>query len=85
MLILHIESILHEEALIAVTYLEVALSSRKILAYFSLVTKILLSDFESKTEFSRFRKQKFVNEKRRRSYPAINIGGLEIDQRETSR
>lgn len=40
--------------------------------------KVSISDFESKTEFNRFRKHKFVNEKRLRSYPAIKIGRLAI-------
>ena len=78
---LHNEAHLYEEALMAATYLVVALSSRKVLAYFSLANdKISLTDFESKTEFNRFRKQRFVNEKRLRSYPAIKIGRLAIDR-----
>lgn len=78
---LHNESRLYEDALIAATYLVVSLSTRKVLAYFSLANdKISLSDFESKTEFNRFRKQKFVNEKRLRSYPALKIGRLAIDK-----
>ncbi len=77
---LHNEAILYEEALIAATYLVVAISSRKVIAYFSLANdKISLSDFESKTEFNRFRKHRFVNEKRLRSYPAMKIGRLAID------
>lgn len=43
--------------------------------------KISITDFESKTEFNRFRKQKFVNEKRLRSYPALKIGRLAISHK----
>ena len=43
-------------------------------AYFSLANdRISLSDFENKTEFNRFRKHRFVNEKRLKSYPAAKI------------
>ncbi|MDE5749141.1 MAG: GNAT family N-acetyltransferase, partial [Duncaniella sp.] len=52
-----------------------------VFAYFSLSNdKISISDFENKTEFNRFRKHKFVNEKRLRSYPAIKIGRLGVSK-----
>lgn len=57
-------------------------TTKEILAYFSLSNdKVSISDFESKTEFNRFRKHKFVNEKRLRSYPAIKIGRLAISSK----
>jgi GNAT superfamily N-acetyltransferase len=37
-----------------------------------------LTDFESKTEFNRFRKSRFVNEKRIKSYPSVKICRLGI-------
>ncbi|SHJ51018.1 hypothetical protein SAMN05444350_13252 [Bacteroides stercorirosoris] len=49
-------------------------------AYFSLANdKVALNDFESKTEFNRFRKHRFVNEKRLKSYPAVKICRLGVD------
>ncbi|MBD5198102.1 MAG: GNAT family N-acetyltransferase [Bacteroidales bacterium] len=73
------ESSLYRDALLAVTYIVEDKITSEVLAYFSLSNdKISLSDFESKTEFNRFRKNKFVNEKRLRSYPAIKIGRLAI-------
>lgn len=65
--------------MLSVTYVVEEKESGNILAYFSLSNdKISLSDFESRAEFNRFRKSKFVNEKRLRSYPAIKIGRLAI-------
>lgn len=73
------EASLYRNALLSVTYVVEDKNTDEILAYFSLSNdKISLSDFESKTEFNRFRKHKFVNEKRLRSYPAIKIGRLAI-------
>lgn len=73
------ESNLYRDALLSVTYVVESKSNGEVVAYFSLANdKISISDFESKTEFNRFRKHKFVNEKRLRSYPAIKIGRLAI-------
>lgn len=73
------EASLYRNALLSVTYVVEDKTTEEILAYFSLSNdKISISDFESKTEFNRFRKHKFVNEKRLRSYPAIKIGRLAI-------
>lgn len=67
------------DALLSVTYVVEDKQTYDILAYFSFSNdKISISDFENKTEFNRFRKHKFVNEKRLRSYPAIKIGRLAI-------
>lgn len=72
---------LYRNALLSVTYVVEDKTSNDVLAYFSLSNdKISISDFESKTEFNRFRKHKFVNEKRLRSYPAIKIGRLAISK-----
>lgn len=75
------EANLYRNALLAVTYIVELKATGKLMAYFSLSNdKISISDFESKTEFNRFRKHKFVNEKRLRSYPAIKIGRLAISK-----
>ena len=73
------EANLYRNALLSVTYVVEDMQTDEVLAYFSLSNdKVSISDFESKTEFNRFRKHKFVNEKRLRSYPAIKIGRLAI-------
>lgn len=75
------EAIYYRRALLAITYIVEEKFSKKILAYFSLSNdKISLSDFANSTEYNRFRKHKFVNKKRLRSYPAIKIGRLAIDK-----
>ena len=74
------EAPLYRKALLAVTYVVEDSESGKVLAYFSLANdKVSLSDFESKTEFNRFRKHRFVNEKRLRSYPAGKLCRLAVD------
>lgn len=73
------ESSLYRNALLSVTYVVEDKKTEEVIAYFSLSNdKISISDFENKTDFNRFRKHKFVNEKRLRSYPAIKIGRLGI-------
>ncbi|MCH5217882.1 MAG: GNAT family N-acetyltransferase [Muribaculaceae bacterium] len=73
------EAIAYEKSLLSMTYLINDKETGELAAYFSLANdKISITDFESKTEFNRFRKQKFVNEKRLRSYPALKIGRLAI-------
>lgn len=75
------EANLYQNALLAVTYVVESKDTREVMAYFSLSNdKVSISDFESKTEYNRFRKHKFVNEKRLRSYPAIKIGRLAISK-----
>ena len=73
------ESGFYRNALLSVTYVVEHKQTNEVMAYFSLSNdKVSISDFESKTEFNRFRKHRFVNEKRLRSYPAIKIGRLGI-------
>lgn len=75
------EAGLYRNALLAVTYVVEDKKTGEVMAYFSLSNdKVSISDFDSKTEFNRFRKHKFVNEKRMRSYPAIKIGRLAISK-----
>lgn len=73
------ESPLYRKELLAVSY--VAENQEKgIIGYFSLANdRVSLSDFENKTAFNRFRRHRFVNEKRLKSYPAVKICRLGID------
>lgn len=77
--ILH-ESPLYRQALLAVSYvLESKQNNNTISAYFSLANdRVSLSDFDNKTGFNRFRKHRFVNEKRLKSYPAVKICRLGV-------
>ena len=77
-------STLYREALLAVTYVFEAEDDENhehIAAYFSLANdRVSMSDFPDKTAFNRFRKHRFVNEKRLKSYPAAKICRLAINQ-----
>lgn len=75
------ESHHYRKALLAVSYaVENKQDNFKATAYFSLANdKVSLNDFESKTAFNRFRKHRFVNEKRLKSYPAAKICRLGVD------
>lgn len=69
----------YRTALLAVTYVLESAETGEMLAYFSLANdRVSLSDFESKTEFNKFRKKRFVNEKRIRSYPAAKLCRLAV-------
>lgn len=69
----------YRNALLAVTYVLESPNEVMPLAYFSLANdRISLSDFANKTEFNRFRKHKFVNEKRLKSYPAAKLCRLAV-------
>ena len=66
------EAPLYYNTLLAVSY--IAKISDKVVAYFSLANdRVSLGDFESKTDFNKFRKHRFVNEKRLKSYPAVKV------------
>lgn len=68
----------YREALLAVSY--IAKVDDKVIAYFSLANdRVSLGDFENKTEFNRFRKHRFVNDKRLKSYPAVKICRFAVD------
>ncbi|MBR0323500.1 MAG: GNAT family N-acetyltransferase, partial [Bacteroidales bacterium] len=63
------ESHHYQKALLSVTYVYEHIDSGEIIGYFTLANdRVSLTDFESKTEFNRFRKSRFVNEKRIKSY-----------------
>ena len=75
------EAVPYRKALLAVTYVLEEKSTKRVAAFFSLANdKVSLSDFENKTEFNRFRKTRFVNEKRLRSYPAAKLCRLGVDE-----
>lgn len=75
------ESYYYRQALLAVSYVIEARENYQVVGFFSLANdRISLSDFENKTEFNRFRKKNFVNEKRIKSYPAVKICRLGIDK-----
>ncbi len=74
------ESPFYRQALLAVSYVVENKYNYATSAYFSLANdKVALNDFESKTEFNRFRKHRFVNEKRLKSYSAVKICRLGVD------
>ena len=59
------EATLYRKALLAVTYVFEEKNTKRVAAFFSLANdRVSLSDFENKTEFNRFRKNRFPNEKR---------------------
>ncbi|MCC8039369.1 MAG: GNAT family N-acetyltransferase [Bacteroidales bacterium] len=69
----------YQHALLAVTYIVKEEDDSRLLGYYSLANdRVSLSDFENKTEFNRFRKHRFVNEKRLKSYPAVKLCRLAI-------
>ncbi len=71
----------YRKALLAVTYIFEEKNTKQVAAFFSLANdRVSLSDFENKTEFNRFRKRRFVNEKRLRSYPAAKLCRLGVDE-----
>ena len=70
----------YHKAMLAVTYVFEHKASGKIIGYFSLANdKVSIDDFVSNTEFNRFRRKRFTNEKRIRSYPSVKICRLGID------
>lgn len=72
---------LYRKTLLAITYVLKNKTTGKIIAYFSVANdRVSIDDFPSNTDFNRFRKHKFVNEKRLRSYPAIKLCRLGIDK-----
>lgn len=74
------ESILYMQARLAVTYVIEIKGTDIAVGFFSLANdRISISDFQNKTEFNRFRKKRFINEKRLKSYPAAKICRLGID------
>ena len=72
---------LYRKALLANTFILENNVTGQTIAYFSVANdRISIQDFPSNTDFNRFRKHKFVNDKRLKSYPAIKICRLGIDK-----
>ena len=72
----------YRKSLLAVTYVFEHNTTGDIIAYFSLANdRVSLSDFKDKTEFNRFRKSRFANEKRIKSYPAVKICRLGVSDK----
>ena len=72
---------LYRKTLLAMTYVLRQKRDEKVVAYFSVANdRISIKDFPTNTDFNRFRKHKFVNEKRLKSYPAIKLCRLGIDK-----
>ena len=75
------KAILYRKSLLAVTYVFENIESKEVIGYFSLANDcVSLTDFENKTEFNRFRRNRFVNEKRMKSYPSVKICRLGINK-----
>ena len=75
------EATLYRKALLAVTYVLEEKTTKRVAAFFSLANdRVSLSDFENKTEFNRFRKNRFPKEKRLKSYPAAKLCRLGVDE-----
>ena len=73
-------SLHYRQARLAVSYVIEKRSTKQVVGFFSLANdKVSVSDFENKTDFNRFRKKRFINEKRLKSYPAAKICRLGID------
>ncbi len=71
----------YRKALLAVSYVLRDKQHNSTVGYFSLANDSLsLTNFTSKAEFNRFRKKRFVNEKRLKTYPAAKICRLGIDE-----
>ena len=72
---------LYRKTLLAMTYVLEHKGTNRIVAYLSVANdRISIKDFPTNTDFNRFRKHKFVNEKRLKSYPAIKLCRLGIDK-----
>lgn len=75
------EALPYRRAMLAVTYIFENKETKQVAAFFSLAhDKVSVSDFDSSAEFNRFRRKRFVNEKRLRSYPAIKLCRLGVDE-----
>jgi len=72
---------LYRTALLAVTYVIERISDKEVVAYFSLANdRIAIKDFPSNNEFNKFRRHRFVNEKRLTNYPAVKLCRFAISE-----
>ena len=74
----------YRKSLLAVTYVFESIDDvhhDRVAAYFCLANdRVSLTDFPNNTEFNRFRRRRFVNEKRLKSYPAAKICRLAVSR-----
>lgn len=74
------ESQHYRQARLAVSYVIERKDTLQVVGFFSLANdRVSISDFENKSDFNKFRKKRFVNEKRIKSYPATKICRLGVD------
>lgn len=74
------ESANYTNSLLSITYVIIDKTQNDIVAYFSLAAdKLSVNDFASNSEFNRFRRRRFIHEKRLRSYPAVKLCRLGVD------
>ena len=65
---------LYREALLAVTYIIERRTDNRTVGFFSLANdRISIKDFPTNNEFNKFRRHRFVNEKRLTNYPAVKL------------
>ncbi len=76
------EGKIYKQQLIAMPYVVIEKGNTdKIIAYFTLSNdKIAVTDFESNSQFNKFKKKNFNKEKFLRSYPSVKIGRLGISK-----
>ena len=73
------EAPFYRDALLAVSY--VMEEDGQPIAYFSLANdRVSIQDFDTNTDFNRFRRHRFVNEKRIKSYPAVKVGRFAVSE-----
>ena len=73
------EALPYRKSKLAVTYILEDKTTEEVFAFFSLANdRISIVDFENNTQFNRFRKQRFANPKRMKSYPAVKICRLGV-------
>lgn len=65
---------LYRKALLAVTYVIESRLNGSVAAYFSLANdRIAIKDFPNNNAFNRFRRHRFVNDKRLTNYPSVKL------------
>lgn len=75
------DAVVYRQSLLAVTYLLEERETGAVAAYFSLANdRIGLKDFVATRDFNRFRRPKFVNAKRLKSYPAVKVCRLAVSK-----
>lgn len=74
------DALLHQNELIAVTYVYKLISSNKVVAFFSVHNDSVKTEyFDSKRKFNKFRAI-FPVQKSYKSYPAVKLGRLGVDK-----